>query len=74
MFDQFTVLSEVPGEPDWVPIFGAPENIEFEGTAIELARSLVAGDPARGGQWRVRVWEGRDADISVPPAVEHYAR
>ena len=78
-FSQFTVVTEVPGDGDktdlwaWVPIVPA-YRVEFEGSPSELAASTIAGDPARGGQWRARVWEGFDADTSTMPAAEHYAR
>ena len=73
-FSQFTVVTEVPGEgADWVPIEAA-HRVEFEGSATELAASTIAGDPARTGQWRARVWEGFDADPASMPAAESYAR
>lgn len=73
-FSEFTAVTEVPGEgPEWVPIDPA-RHIEFEGTAAELAAALIAGDPARGGQWRALVWEGREADLTTAPAAECYAR
>lgn len=50
------------------------ENVESDDTAIEVAREVAyVQTVAEGGNWRVRVWEGNDADTDTEPAAEHVA-
>ena len=66
--NQYTVLIEEhdDSEDAWLPLAPA-ENVENEGTAEELARWTADNDTmAAAGGWRVRVWDGPDADPSAP--------
>lgn len=50
------------------------ETVETDDTADELAAEVAAHQNlADGSNWRVRVWEGEDADTGVEPAAEHVA-
>jgi hypothetical protein len=50
------------------------ENVTDSGTAEDVARWTAANQTlADGTGWRVRVWEGADADTGTRPAAEHYA-
>lgn len=69
----FTMLVEVSGEGRWDALEPASTRA-FEGSAGELAAEVIAQSRERAGQWRVRVWEGANADTSGAPAVEQYAR
>lgn len=50
------------------------ETIETDDTAAEVAADTAANQNlAEGSDWRVRVWEGDDADTATEPTAEHVA-
>jgi hypothetical protein len=68
--NEYTVIIEERDESTgtWEPLAPA-ENVTDEGTAEEVARFQAGNDTmAAAGNWRVRVWEGADADQSQPEA------
>lgn len=77
---QYTVVVEASNEDGtiWQALEPA-ENIDTAAwgdkpwTAEEVA-AVTASDQniADGENWRVRVWEGQDADTGTEPAAEHY--
>lgn len=50
------------------------ETIDSDDTAAEVAAEVAANQTiAEGSNWRVRVWEGADADTGTEPAAVHVA-
>lgn len=50
------------------------ETVDSDDTAAELAAEVAANQNiAEGSNWRVRVWDGEDADTGTDPAAEHLA-
>jgi hypothetical protein len=67
---EYTVLIEELDESadTWLPL-APPENVDNEGTADEVARWTAENDTmAVAGKWRIRVWDGADADADTPEA------
>jgi hypothetical protein len=50
----------------------APPQTTAGDSAVEVARWTAVNQDAAEGHWRVRVWEGADADTSADPAAEVY--
>lgn len=61
------VIEELDESADtWLPL-APPENVDNEGTADEVARWTADNDTmSAAGTWRVRVWDGADADTDTP--------
>jgi hypothetical protein len=68
--NEYTVVVEAADETGdgWQPLAPA-ENVTNDGTADEVARWTADNHTMGGaGNWRVRVWDGADADQSTPEA------
>jgi hypothetical protein len=66
--NEYTVIIEERDEEadTWVAL-GPAENVSDEGTAEELARFTADNDTMEAaGLWRIRVWDGADADPDTP--------
>jgi hypothetical protein len=69
---EFTVLVEAgTNEGEWLAL--APPQSTAGDSAAEVARWTATEQDVTEGSWRVRVWDGRDADISAEPAAEVYS-
>lgn len=58
----------------WQALAPAETVTAFNGETAEQVAAFAATnqDIADGDHWRVRVWEGRDADTGAEPAAEFY--
>ncbi len=71
--NEYTVMVEA-GDADgreWLTL--APPSTTVGDTAVEVARWTATNQDVAEGNWRVRVWDGRNADISADPAAEVYS-
>jgi hypothetical protein len=70
---EYTVLVEAEGVDgtDWQPL--APPETTSGDSAAEVARWAATNQDVVEGNWRVRVWEGANADINTEPAAEVYS-
>ena len=66
----YTVLIEEHNDAtDTWQALAPPENVTDDGTAEEVGRFRAGHDTNdAAGLWRVRVWEGADADLDQPEA------
>jgi hypothetical protein len=70
--NDYTVLVEA-GDADgaeWQAV--APPVITAGDSAAEVARWTATNQDVAEGHWRVRVWDGVNADTSADPAAEVY--
>jgi hypothetical protein len=66
--DYTVIIEERDDAGAWLPL-APPETVSDEGTADEVARWRAGNDTmAAAGVWRVRVWDGADADPDSPEA------
>jgi hypothetical protein len=66
--NDYTVIIEERDDEagTWLPL-GPAENVTDEGTAEAVARWTADNDTMEAaGVWRVRVWDGADADPDTP--------
>jgi len=70
---EYTVLVEAgtADGADWQAL--APPATTTGDSAAEVARWTAANQDVIEGNWRVRVWEGSDADTSAEPTAEVYS-
>jgi hypothetical protein len=70
---EYTVLVEAGSTDgtDWQAL-APPETAVGDG-ATEVARWTATNQDLAEGHWRVRVWNGANADISLDPAAEVYS-
>ena len=71
--NEYTVMIEA-GDADgaeWQAL--APPETALGDSAVEVARWTATNQDVAEGNWRVRVWEGSDADISADPAAQVYS-
>jgi hypothetical protein len=69
---EYTVLVEAgEADGDWQAL--APPSTTSGDSAVEVARWTAMSQDVVEGQWRVRVWDGADADTSAEPAAEVYS-
>jgi hypothetical protein len=70
---EYTVLIEAGAADwtDWQPL--APPQTTAGDSAVEVARWTATNQDVEEGNWRVRVWDGPDADTSGEPAAEVYS-
>jgi len=67
----FTVLVEAGTDGgEWLAV--APPQTTPGDSPAEVARWTATEQDVTEGSWRVRVWDGRDADTSAEPAAEVY--
>jgi len=71
--NEYTVLVEAGDTDgaDWQAL--APPETTAGDSATEVARWTAISQDVAEGNWRVRVWDGADADISADPAAEVYS-
>jgi hypothetical protein len=71
--DEYTVLVEAgDAEGDeWQAL--APPKTTTGDSAAEVARWTATNQDVAEGYWRVRVWNGRKADMRTDPAAEVYS-
>jgi hypothetical protein len=67
---EYTVLVETGDADgaDWQAL--APPETTTGDSAVEVARWTAENQELVEGYWRVRVWEGSDADTDADPAAE----
>jgi hypothetical protein len=70
---EYTVLVEAGNADgtDWQAL--APPEITAGDSAAEVARWTATNQDVVEGNWRVRVWDGANADTSAAPAAEVYS-
>ena len=67
---EYTVLVEADDIDgiEWQAV--APPQTAVGDSAVEVARWTATNQDVTEGHWRVRVWDGADADTSADPAAE----
>jgi hypothetical protein len=70
---EYTVLVEAGGadSAEWRAL--APPQTAVGDSAAEVAQWTATNQDVAEGYWRVRVWDGGNADTSVDPAAEVYS-
>ena len=70
---EYTVVVEAGDADgaDWRPL--APPTTTPGDSAVEVARWTATNQDVVEGHWRVRVWDGADADTTADPAAEVYS-
>ncbi len=70
---EFTVLVEAgdANGAEWQAL--APPETTTGDSAAEVARWTATNQDLIEGHWRVRVWDGANADTSADPAAEVYS-
>lgn len=71
-----TYTVQIEGSADgqtWQAVHPAENVSDFDGTAQELADWTATNQTVADGEtWRVRVWDGADADTGTEPTAEHH--
>jgi hypothetical protein len=71
--NEYTVLVEA-GDADgtaWQAL--APPDTTVGDSAAEVARWTATNQDVAEGHWRVRVWDGSNADTTADPSAEVYS-
>jgi hypothetical protein len=70
---EYTVLVEAGNADgtDWQAL--APPQTTAGDSAVEVARWTATNQDVAEGSWRVRVWDGANADTGARPAAEVYS-